>query len=639
MVAPSAQAEVHPRHDDEHRPAGVAALTVTALGIVYGDLGTNPLFALRECFHGPHALSTAPPSVLGALSLIFWSLIGVVSVKYLVFVLRAENDGEGGTLALLARVSRRDEQRRVGRTGAFALVMLFGSALLFGDGVVTPAVSVLSAVEGLTILPSLAHAVVPITVGILAVLFMVQRRGTHKVGRVFGPVMVLWFLSIGVLGAIEIVRQPRVLHALNPLWALRLLIYGGPGSFFVLGAVVLCVAGGEALYADMGHFGRRPIAIAWYSLVLPSLVLNYFGQGALLLRNPNGIESPFYALVPRPVYYPMVALATAATVIASQALISGAFSLTRQAVQLGYWPRVNIIHTSETETGQIFVPSINIALAACCIAIVLGFKTSEALAAAYGLAVTGTMVVTSIGFFGISWRIWRWRLVAVLAVAVLFLSFDLSFLIANIPKIFEGGWVPLIIGICAFTLMTTWMRGRMRLGELLSERAMPAAQFFASPSWTGCARVRGTAVFLTGQTEGIPAVVQHHIEHNRVVRENMLLLTIVSHEVPYVDPRRRIKTETIHPGVFRVVAEFGFMELPNVPAVLEACAILGLPIDVDDLIYYVGRDTLLSDKRGGGLWRWRKRLFSIVSRNARSAVEYFGIPPERVVELGLQVQL
>jgi KUP system potassium uptake protein len=632
-AVPASRAEVHGRHTNSLLP-----LAIGALGVVYGDIGTSPLYALRECFHGTSAVAVTAGNVLGVLSLMFWSLVSVVAIKYLTFVTRADNEGEGGTLALLARLPGGMPHGRK-RPVYFVLPLLFGSALLYGDGLITPAISVLSAVEGLAVTSdALKPWIIPITCVVLTVLFMVQRFGTAGVGRVFGPTMGLWFAVIAVLGLVRIVQYPDVLAAISPLHAIRFLVSGGWHAFLVLGAVVLVVTGGEALYADMGHFGRRPIRLAWFALVMPALLINYFGQGAFILHNPTEAGNAFYGLVPGWAHYPMVALATAATVIASQALISGVYSLTNQATQLGFWPRMHVVHTSETQEGQIYLPGMNYALMLGCLLLVLGFGSSTALASAYGIAVTGTMIVTSLGFFAVARMAWRWPLWKAGGLMLFFLLFDVAFFSANIVKIEDGGWVPLLIGVAMFAIMTTWYRGRQLLSEWMRARTISAEDFVRQSDIEHARRVPGTAVFLTSSTTGVPPVLRHHFEHNQMLHEQVVLLSIVSMDVPFVSPRHRLRLEEIPHGFFRLIAYFGFMETPQVPAVLEACAILGMAIDPVRITYYLGRESLIPVTRTR-MRRWRKRLFAFCSRNARSATAYFDIPPDRVVEMGMQIEL
>jgi KUP system potassium uptake protein len=608
------------------------ALALGALGVVYGDIGTNPLFALGEAFGAGHPTQVTTPNVLGVLSLIFWALIVVVTVKYLTFVMRADNDGEGGILALLSLIPLG------ARRHALVLVIIFGAALLYGDGVVTPAISVLSAVEGVkAVAPQLSSYIVPITIAILVILFLVQKRGTQGIGFVFGPIMVIWFITIATLGALQIAHTPVVLHALNPVHAVRFLSRG-LSSFSVLGAVVLCIAGGEALYADMGHFGRRPIVIAWYGLVLPSLVLNYFGQGAFLISGGVPDPSAFYALVPRAALIPMIGLSAAATVIASQALISGAYSLTQQAVQLGFSPRVTVVHTSAGQSGQIYVPEVNWALMVACVALVAGFRSSDKLAAAYGLAVTGTMSVTTLAYFLVITKVWRWSLARAIPVCALFMLVDLTFLASNLQKFFEGGWVPFSMGLVVFLLFTTWMAGRKRLAAYFAAVVCSLGDFLRDVETAAPPRVKGTAVFLTANANGVPVLLLHHFKHNQVLHEKVVLLTLAADHTPYVKAEDRVHVETLGQGFFRIIARFGYMETPNVPELLGACSLHGLHIELERTTYYLGRETFIASKRRG-MMTWRKYLFAFVSRNATSATAYFGIPPNRVVELGMQVEL
>jgi KUP system potassium uptake protein len=590
------------------------SLALGALGVVYGDLGTNPLFALGAAFGGDHPIPPEPANVIGVLSLIFWALAIVITTKYITFVMRASNDGEGGLLALLGLIPLK------ARSHLLVLVILFGAALLYGDGVVTPAISVLSAVEGLkAVTPALSPFIVAITIVILIGLFLVQRNGTGRIGVVFGPVMIVWFLAIGALGLRQILRAPAVLAAINPLTAAR--FFGSsPGlAFESLGAVVLCVAGGEALYADMGHFGRRPIALAWYALVFPSLVLSYFGQGAFLISGGTPDPSAFYAIVPHRLLIPMIALSAVATVIASQALISGAYSLTRQAVQLGISPRVTVVHTSAGHAGQIYVP---------------GFRTSDSLAAAYGLAVTGTMTVTTVAYFVVLDRTWRWPKYASIPLCLFFLSVDLLFLAANLRKFADGGWVPFCIGLGVFTLFTTWMTGRERLRAQLASVMLPLDLFLQDLANHPPYRIRGVAVFLTANTEGVPVILLHHFKHNQVLHEKVVLLTVTSEQTPYVKAGDRTALENLGQGFYRLVARFGYMETPNVPDVLRQA----LRIEPARTSYFMGRETLIAG-RSRGMAHWRKVFFAFISRNALSATSYFGIPPNRVIELGMQIEV
>jgi KUP system potassium uptake protein len=636
-ASPPLRASVAP--SPGHASAPPLSLALGALGIVYGDIGTSPLYAFKECLQGHHKVVPTEANVLGLLSLMVWSLTLVVTVKYLFFIMRADNEGEGGILALLALVPPKLRAPKGRGSAPLVLLVLFGAAMLYGDGVITPAVSVLSAVEGLNVgFEGVEHYVLPVTMAILVALFAIQRRGTAGIGVVFGPVMLAWFAIISLLGALGVAKNPHVLWALSPLYALRFLGESGYHGFLVLGSVVLCITGGEALYADMGHFGRAPIRTAWFFVVMPSLIINYFGQGALVLADPAAAASPFYALVPRPLLLPMVFLATAATVIASQALISGAFSLTRQAVQLGYCPRVNVVHTSHSQQGQIYIPEVNWALMLACVYLVASFKTSTSLAAAYGIAVTGTMAITSIVYYVVATETWGWPRWRALPLALAFLAVDLAFFGANAVKFFDGGWVPVAMATAVFTLMTTWKTGRVRLARKIAERSQPLAEFLASLGAAPPARVPGTAVFMSANLDVTPPVMRHHYRHNHVLHEQVVILSVLSEAVPFVSPKKRITVRDLGAGFYQVSARFGFMETPQVPALLDACALYDLIIDPEHVTYFLGRETLLASSREG-MSRWRKALFAFVSRNARTATAYFGIPPDRVVELGMQIEL
>lgn len=609
-------------------------LCLTTLGIVYGDIGTSPLYALRECFRGkPAHLPVTPANVLGVLSLITWALLIVISVKYLLYVMRADNKGEGGILALLALMQSRRKKRFW-----FVVLSVFGAALLYGDGMITPAISVLGAVEGFKIATSsLANYVVPIAVAILILLFFFQRRGTQIVGLVFGPVMLLWFLTLGTLGLAQIVKQPSVLAALNPLHALEFFVRNGWLGFTVLGAVFLVVTGGEALYADLGHFGRRPIRIAWFLVVLPGLLLNYFGQGALILGDARQAEHPFFHLAPGWALYPLVILATCAATIASQAVISGVFSLTRQAVLLDQFPRVEILQTSGKEIGQIYVPLLNGLLMIASIGLVIGFGSSSNLAGAYGVAVTTTMVITTLLLAAIARELWKWNGWVIGLITVAFLIVDLAFFGANILKFFDGGWFPLLIGALVFVLMMTWKRGRDLLWERLRKKQEPLDKFLQGVARKPPQRVPGTAIFLTGRERGTPPVLLHHLKHNQVLNEKVILLNVETQEVPHVAPNERLEVENLHHGFRRFVLQFGFMDEPNVPRALREAEIEDKP-DLDEVTYYTGRKAPIpSDKPG--MWLWREKLFAFLYRNAIHPVEFFHIPPAQVVELGLEVEI
>jgi KUP system potassium uptake protein len=633
------------REHVESNPTGrrLAVLTLTALGVVYGDIGTSPLYAFRECFKPEYGLTPSAENVYGVLSLIVWALTLVVSLKYIVFVMRADNRGEGGILAMLALIIGKDTERKQRR---FVLVVLglFGAALLYGDGVITPAISVLGAMEGLEIVsPNFESFIIPVTIVVLFGLFFMQRFGTAKVGAFFGPLMLIWFSVIAATGIHEIWQSPAILSAVNPMYAIQFMMHKGWAAFVLLGAVVLAVTGAEALYADMGHFGKKPIRLAWFWFVFPCLLLNYFGQGALVMRMPSAVENPFYLLAPRAMLYPLIAIATVAAIIASQALISGAFSLTQQCVQLGYSPRMTIVHTSAREAGQIYIPEINNALMVSCILVVLGFKNSSALGAAYGIAVTGTMAITTLLFVVVAAARWNWPRWQALTLAAAFLVMDLAFLGSNALKIGHGGWVPLVVAISLFLLMTTWKQGRAILRERLQEITMPLATFLESIANGNIPRVPGTAVFLTSESAGAPVVLLHHLKHNKVLHKQVILLSLVTEEVPEVSNDERVEIEMLDSGFVRAIARYGFMESPDVKEVLELMRRQGVRTRPLDTSYYLGRELLLpSDKawKIGGLTMnvWRKRLFAIMSKNARSAAEFFQLPPNRVVELGTQIE-
>ena len=616
----------------------LALLSLTALGIVYGDIGTSPLYAVRESFKPDHGIAPTPANILGVLSLIFWSLILVISVKYLGFILRADNRGEGGILALAALCTPMGARQRTAR---WALVMLglFGTALLYGDGAITPAISVLSAVEGLEVAtPLLEPYIIPITIAILVGLFLSQHHGTAGVGRVFGPVTLLWFFSLTALGIWHITREPMVLAAAYPGHAIEFFVQNGWRGFVVLGSVFLVVTGGEALYADMGHFGKRPIRVAWFAIVLPALLLNYFGQGALLIQSPGAVENPFYRMVPGWALYPMVGIATAATVIASQALISGAFSLTMQAVQLGYIPRVEIEHTSAREFGQIYIRGVNWLLMLACIGLVVGFGSSSNLAAAYGVAVTTTMVITTLLFFVVARERWKWTLPLLIAVTGVFLLIDLAFWGANIIKVPHGGWFPLVVGAAIFGLMATWKRGRLILRERLDEVVLPADLFLQDIYRNSAPRVPGTAVFMYSDPAATPPALLHNLKHNKVLHERVVLLVVDTANVPHVPAAERSRVEDLGAGFYRITLRYGFMEEPNVPNALGEVREQGLEFKHLETTYFLGRETLIpSDKPGMALWR--ERLFSVMHRNARTASSFFCLPPNRVVELGAQIEL
>ncbi len=607
-----------------------------ALGVVYGDIGTSPLYAVRECLTVPHGVPVLRENVFGVLSLIFWSLVVVVTLKYHVYVLRLDNRGEGGILALMGLI-RLDRQKRRAMRWILAALGVFGAALLYGDGMITPAISVLSAIEGLSVATHFFDEfVVPITIVILVGLFMFQRHGTGRVGAVFGPVMLIWFSTLAALGVSWIVREPSVLGAINPAYAVRFFSHNGFHGFLVLGLVFLVATGGEALYADLGHFGERPIQIDWFFMVGPSLLLNYFGQGALLLKNPAAIDNPFYRLAPGVLLYPLVVLSAAATIIASQAIISGAFSLTRQAVQLGYMPRVQIDHTSVREIGQIYIPSVNWALAAATVALVLGFRSSSNLAAAYGVAVTTTMVITTFLAYFVSRD--RWGKPLALTVTIGFLIADLAFFFANIVKVPHGGWFPLLVAIGVFTIMTTWRSGRRILTERIREGALSDELFLRDVERRKPPRVAGTAVFMDRTVEGVPLALLHNLKHNKVLHQKVVLLTVETKEIPYVPDDEELEVRELGHGVYRVVLRYGFMESPDVPEALRRVSHPDLTFDEGTTTFFLGRETLLATERPG-MAIWRERLFSWMTRNAQGAPIYFRLPPNRVVELGAQIEL
>jgi KUP system potassium uptake protein len=629
-------------HRAAPRGAALAKLAVGALGVVYGDIGTSPLYALKECFTGAHGVAPTPENVLGVVSLVFWAMTFVVTFKYLGFVMRADNRGEGGILALLALVASRGAARRSRRV--LLLLGLFGAALLYGDGVITPAISVLGALEGVAVAaPAFSHVVVPATVAILVFLFLFQKRGTATVGAVFGPVMLVWFTAIGLLGARGIFHDPSIVWALNPAHGIRFFGQHGWHGFLVLGAVVLVITGAEALYADMGHFGKRPIRMAWLGIAMPALLLNYMGQGSILLRDPGAARNPFYLLAPGWAVYPMIVVATAAAIVASQALISGAFSLTQQAVQLGYSPRVTIRHTSHAEIGQIYIPEVNWLVGAGTVALVLGFGSSSALASAYGIAVTGTMTITTLLFHRVMRDLWGWRRWKAWPVTVLFLVVDVAFFGANLVKVEEGGWFPLAAAALVFTLMSTWKKGREILGEQMRASGLPLDLFLADIARRNPLRVPGTAVFMTGNTGNVPAVLLHHLKHNKVLHERMVLVSVLTEEIPSVPEHERVAVRELGCGFFQVVARYGFMESPDVPAMFDSIPRRALPGPKLKLVpmettYFLGRETLLPNGPSR-MATWRKRVFIVMSRNAQTASAFFGLPPNRVVEMGAQIQL
>jgi len=622
----------------EHIKSSKSVLALAALGVVYGDIGTSPLYTIKEIFAGAHhPVPITPDNILGILSLIFWSLIIVVTLKYVIFVMRADNRGEGGIMALMALVLHGAADRPYAKL--LMLLGLFGAALFYGDSVITPAISVLSAVEGLEIVtPAFKPYILPIALTVLVALFVMQKYGTSKIGKLFGPIMVLWFSCLGVLGVINIANSPQVLAALNPIYALQYFITDPVLGFFSLGASVLALTGAEALYADMGHFGRKPVQMAWFGLVLPGLVLNYYGQGALLLSHPEAIANPFYLLAPSWALLPMVILATAATVIASQAVISGTFSISQQAIQLGYAPRMEVQHTSGKEIGQIYLPGMNYALLIAVAVLVVGFGSSSKLAAAYGIAVTGTMVITTLLAFVVVRKSWGWGWTPSIAIAGAFLAVDFMYFSANLVKVHEGGWFPLLLGLGVFTLMLTWKQGRQLLYKRISTEAMPLMQFVENTDSLSSNPIAGTAIFMTPNAEMTPHALLHSLKHYKSLHERVVILTVETLDFPYVEENQRVAVDRLNNHFYRVKVKFGFMDQPDLPKALEGCASHGLPLELMETSFFLGRETLIP-KVGSEMALWRKKLFVTMFRNAGSAASYFKIPPNRVVELGAQVVL
>jgi KUP system potassium uptake protein len=636
LVSALPEAEVPLTADDAtRRKRRLIFLCLASLGIVYGDIGTSPLYALRECFYGLHGIRPIPANVLGVVSLILWSLLLIISVKYLTLILRADNRGEGGILALATLVT--DVIRR-GKI--FFLLGLFGAALLYADGMITPAISVMSAVEGLHIAtPLFDPYVVPIAIIILIGLFFFQSRGTTGVGKVFGPVTILWFFSISALGIHQIGRAPEILGAINPYYGFEFFVHNRWHAFVVLGAVFLAITGGEALYADIGHFGTKPIRVSWFVIVLPALALNYFGQGALLLVEPSATVNPFFRMTPSWALYPMVVLATAAAVIASQAIISGAFSLTMQAIQLGYMPRLKVNYTSARIIGQIYVPVVNWALMVCCIGLVLGFRTSSNLAAAYGVAITTTMLITTILFYVVARQRWHWPATVALPVATFFVIIDLAFFSANMLKVAHGGWFPLLVSGVILFLMLTWRKGRRVLRSHLGEICLPIDTFLPDLKRQSIRRVPGTAIFMSGNRFGTPLALLHNLKHNKVLHEQVVLLTVRTEEVPYLSNiKDRVSLEKLGEGFWRIQIHFGFMEKPDVPGALEHVKDLDLRFDPMRTTYFIGRETILATRKLN-LSAWRGSVFAWMTRNAGDVTSYFCLPPNGVVELGARVEV
>ena len=613
-------------------------LCVGALGVVFGDIGTSPLYALKECFHGSSGVAPSHDNILGVLSLIFWSLILVISVEYILIIMRADNDGEGGILALMSLIKRSKTERK-GLSSVILILGLFGASLLYGDSIITPAISVLSAVEGLNLTtPFFKPYVIPLTIGILIFLFSFQSKGTSKVGKVFGPITFTWFIVIAVMGIFSIIENTEVIKAVNPFYAIHFFINNGYHGFVILGFVFLVVTGGEALYADMGHFGRKPIKLTWFIMVLPCLLLNYFGQGALILRDPEASSNPFYYLAPEWAIFPLVILATLATVIASQAVISGAFSLTFQALNLGYLPRMKITHTSEEEKGQIYIPQLNWLLLIATIALVLSFKNSSNLASAYGIAVTTTMLMTTILLFITMVKLWKWNIFVAVVVDLFFLIIVFSFWGANMLKIFQGGWVPLAIGAFIYLLMTTWNNGRRNLMEKIKQQTTSLEYFITEILSVRLIAIPGTAIYMASSKNGTPPPLILNIKHNRLLHKQIIILTIVIQKVPRVRGDERIQIEEPTEGFYRVIANFGYMDTTNIVNIIDLLCQKGLKIDLNKTTFFLGRETLISGKKQG-LGLFRDKLFIIMSKNAQRATDFFNIPPARVFEVGTQVEL
>ena len=630
--------DIHQGMSEAETKRRLATLALGAIGVVYGDIGTSPLYTLQTALSHDGMRPTAE-SIYGVLSLIFWAQIFVVSLKYVVFIMRADNKGEGGIMALMALALRTVRDKPKTRW-LLAIIGIFGASLFYGDGVITPAISVLSAVEGVKVAaPGLAHWVVPVTAVILFFLFALQRHGTERVGRLFGPVMVIWFITISVLGGRMILQNPHILTAINPYYGVRFFINHGVQGFIALGSVVLALTGAEALYADMGHFGKRPIRLAWFNFVLPALILNYFGQGALLLAHPDAIDNPFFKTVPPVLLYPMIALATAATVIASQAVISGAFSMTREAMSLGYSMRMPVVHTSREMSGQIFVPWVNSFLLVMVLVAVIGFRSSDSLSAAYGIAVTGTMTITTVLALFVARNQWGWSLPVVLIAGAFFLIIDISFFSANLIKVEYGGWFPLVLGLAVFIVMTTWRRGRELVVREIKQGGLALAPFIENIIEHPPLRVPGTAAFLTANQNAVPHALLHNLKHNKVLHERNVMLTVEVLETPVADADERIHLTRMDGDFYGLELRFGFAEDPNIPLALSKCARSGLPFDLMDTTFFLSRENVVADKRRPGMALWRDRLFAFMSRNALPATAFFQIPSNRLIELGTQVEI
>jgi KUP system potassium uptake protein len=625
-------------HSSESDLKHLATLSLAALGVVFGDIGTSPLYAIRECFHGEYSIPVTTDNVLGVLSLLFWAIILIVSIKYLTFIMRADNEGEGGILALTSLIISHSKKNRSERWFLVG-IGLFGASLLYGDGMITPAISVLSAVEGVQIVaPEFSTLAIPVTIVILIGLFLFQHNGTAKVGALFGPIILVWFAAIGVLGFNEVIQQPRILMAISPFYGFEFLLNNHIHGFLVLGAVFLSVTGAEALYADMGHFGRRPIRLTWVVLVLPALLLNYFGQGAFLLGSPESSGNPFYSLVPSWGLIPMVVLATMATIIASQALITGVFSLTQQAIQLGYLPRLTIKHTSASHIGQIYVPSANWTLMFCTVGLVAGFGSSSRLASAYGVAVTATMLISAILFYYVARDLWQWNKVAVNLLVGLFMIIDLSFFGASMSKLFHGAWFPLVIGFFCFTMMLTWKQGRSLLLNQIQERTLTLSEFADSLAIQAPLRVNGQAIYLTANPDIVPIALLHNLRHNKILHSEVGLLHFSTERVPRVADSRKVEVTSLGDGLYKIIARYGFMEYPNIRHVLALANRQGMHFKADAISFFLNREKIVAVMKTK-MSMWRKKLFGLMARNALSASSYYDLPSGQVIEIGVQVQI
>lgn len=617
----------------------LATLSLAALGVVFGDIGTSPLYAIRECFHGEFSIPITTPNVLGVLSLLIWAIILIVTLKYLTFIMRADNEGEGGILALTSLIISHSKKHNNSERWFLIGIGLFGASLLYGDGMITPSISVLSAVEGIRIVaPGFSPFLIPVTIVILAGLFLFQHHGTAKVGALFGPIILIWFFSIGALGLVEILRYPQILQAVFPWYGIEFLIHNHTRGFLVLGAVFLSVTGAEALYADMGHFGRRPIRLTWLLLVLPSLLLNYFGQGAVLLSSPEKSYNPFYALVPSWGLIPMVILATMATIIASQALITGVFSLTQQGIQLGYIPRLTVRHTSASHIGQIYVPAANWSLMFATIALVAGFGSSSRLASAYGVAVTATMLISAILFYFVARDIWKWNRFAINLLFAIFMIIDISFFGASVSKLFHGAWFPLVVGLALFMLMLTWKQGRQLLLRQIQDRTLTVGEFVESLALQQPARVKGQAVFLTANPDIVPIALLHNMRHNKILHSEVGLFHFSTERVPRVPNNRKVEVTELDYGLYRITARFGFMEYPNIRQVLALANQQGMHFRPEAISYFLNREKIVTGMKSK-MSVWRKKLFALMARNALSATAYYDLPSGQVIEIGVQVQI